>query len=408
VRTLIRADWVLPIAQPPVREGRVLVEDGRVVAVAGRAAGPDPALADADRVTDLPGCAVLPGLVNAHTHLELSWMRGRVPEAAALPSWVRASMALRAAAPAEAEVAAAVRLALADAHATGTALVGDVSNTLVSCAPLAGGPVAALVFHELLGFDPTEPAREVAAAAARARAHAVAGATKTTLAVHAAYSTAPATMRAVASAVPTGAPLGVHLAESADELRFLRDGGGPWRALLEELGKWSGAWTPPGCGPVEYLAAVGMVRPGLVAAHGVHLTAGELAALAAAGATVVTCPRSNRWTGAGVPPVAAFYGSGVRVAIGTDSLASVADLDLFAEARAIRRIAPSVPAAALLRSATLEGARALGWGAEFGSVEPGRRAALIAVQVPGGARAETIEDEVLDHASGPGRIAWVS
>jgi 5-methylthioadenosine/S-adenosylhomocysteine deaminase len=109
-----------------------------------------------------------------------------------------------------------------------------------------------------------------------------------------------------------------------------------------------------------------------------------------------------------VPPVAAFYGSGVRVAIGTDSLASVADLDLFAEARAIRRIAPSVPAAALLRSATLEGARALGWGAEFGSVEPGRRAALIAVQVPGGARAETIEDEVLDHASGPGRIAWVS
>jgi cytosine/adenosine deaminase-related metal-dependent hydrolase len=407
VRTLVRADWVLPIVRPPVREGWVLLADGRVASVATGTAAPAPSPADADRVVDLPGRAVLPGLVNAHTHLELSWLRGRVPQTAALPQWVRASMALRAAAPGEAEVAAAARDALAEAHASGTALVGEVSNSLASCAALAGGPVAARVFHELLGFAPADPAAEVAAAGVRVAARSVEGRIRTALAVHAPYSTAPATMRCVGSAVPPGAPVGVHLAESADELRFLRDGGGEWRALLEDVGKWTGTWTAPGCGPVEYLAAHGLLRPGLVAAHGVHLGAGELARLARADATLVTCPRSNTWTGAGVPPVADFYESGVRVAIGTDSLASVEDLDLFAELRAVRRLAPSVPAAALLRSATLEGARALGWDAEFGSLEPGRRAALIAVRVPATLSTGTVEDELLDHASGPDGIAWV-
>jgi cytosine/adenosine deaminase-related metal-dependent hydrolase len=407
VRTLVRADWVLPIARPPVAGGWVLVEDGRVAALAEHAGAPAPAPAEADRVLDLPGQVLLPGLVNAHTHLELSWLRGRVPETASLPQWVRASMALRAPAPTAAEAGAAVVASMAEAHDTGTALVGDVSNGLTHCDLLAGGPLAALVFHEVLGFAPADAAGDVAAAAQRALAHAVAPRVTTTLAVHAPYSTAPSMVRAIAAAVSAGAPLGVHLAESADELRFLRDGGGEWRSLLEDLAKWDGTWTAPGCGPVEYLAGLGLVRPGLVAAHGVHLTAAELDALAAAGAAVVTCPRSNQWTGAGVPPVAAFYASGVRVAVGTDSLASVEDLDLFAELRAMRRIAPAVPAAVLLRSATLEGARALGREAEFGSIAPGRRAALLAVRAPA-ARDGDVEEAVLEAVWGDARASWVA
>jgi len=98
----------------------------------------------------------------------------------------------------------------------------------------------------------------------------------------------------------------------------------------------------------------------------------------------VCCPRSNVWTGAGTPPVARFYASGVRVAVGTDSLASVDDLNVFAELAAMRRIAPGVPASHLLGSATRIGAEALGFGAELGTIEPGKRAELIAVRVPEG------------------------
>jgi cytosine/adenosine deaminase-related metal-dependent hydrolase len=199
-------------------------------------------------------------------------------------------------------------------------------------------------------------------------------------------------------------PLSIHLGESAQELEFLQRGTGEWRALLEQLGAWNPSWTPPGCGPVEYLDALGMVHDRLLAVHGVQFTDGELTRLSAAGATVVTCPRSNRWTGAGVPPIDRFYGSGVRVAVGTDSLASVDDLNLFAELAEIRRLAPSVAPARILESATLAGALALGFGSELGSIEPGKRAQLLAVRVPAGV---ADVEEYLVSGVEPSDIHWL-
>ena len=121
----------------------------------------------------------------------------------------------------------------------------------------------------------------------------------------------------------------------------------------------------------------------VLAVHGVHLSAAELARLAAIGATLVTCPRGNIRTGAGVPPIEDFFASGVRVAVGTDSLASVPDLNLFSELEEMRRLAPALPARMLLESATIDGARALGFEADFGTTDSGKRDALIAVQLDG-------------------------
>ena len=201
-----------------------------------------------------------------------------------------------------------------------------------------------------------------------------------------------------------GKPLSIHLGESAQEIDFLRDGTGEWRGLLEALGAWNPSWVVPGCGPVEYLDRLGMVNRDLLAVHGVQFTDAELSRLAAAGATVVTCPRSNRWTGAGVPPIDRFYASGVRVAIGTDSLASVGDLNLFAEMAEVRRLAPAVPAARILASATLAGAEALGFAAELGSIEPGKRAQLLAVRLPADVR--DVEEYLLSGIE-PGDIRWL-
>jgi cytosine/adenosine deaminase-related metal-dependent hydrolase len=202
-----------------------------------------------------------------------------------------------------------------------------------------------------------------------------------------------------------GKPLSIHLGESAQEIELLRDGTGEWRALLEALGVWNPSWTPPACGPVEYLDRLGMVDRHLLAVHGVHFTDGEMARLAAAGATVVTCPRSNRWTGAGPAPVDRFYASGVRVAVGTDSLASVDDLNLFAELAAMRRLAPRVPAARLLESATLAGAAALGFDAELGSIEPGKRAQLLAVRLPAGVA--DVEEYLVSGEVAAGSLRWL-
>jgi cytosine/adenosine deaminase-related metal-dependent hydrolase len=190
-------------------------------------------------------------------------------------------------------------------------------------------------------------------------------------------------MRTIAETA-RGVPLTLHLAESADELEFLRTGGGAFRALLEELGVWDPAWEVPQCDPVEYLDEVGYLKPGLLAVHAVHLSDDALEGLREAGGIVVTCPRSNEWVGGGLPRVTHFYDEGIPVAIGTDSLASSPTLNLFDELAELRRIAPDVSAASLLESATRIGAKALGLGAEFGTITAGKRAAFAAVAIPPG------------------------
>jgi cytosine/adenosine deaminase-related metal-dependent hydrolase len=184
----------------------------------------------------------------------------------------------------------------------------------------------------------------------------------------------------------------------------VRRGQGPWRALLEELGVWTDAWQPPGASPVAYLRDVGFLDAAVLVVHGVQFEGEDLTTLRSLGATLVSCPRSNRYVGVGSPPLEAFYAMNVDVAFGTDSLASVPDLNLFSELAEARRLAPRVPAGQLLRSATLVGARALGFEQELGSIEPGKRAALIAVRIPEDA---VDVEEYLVSGVEPGEIAWL-
>ena len=147
-----------------------------------------------------------------------------------------------------------------------------------------------------------------------------------------------------------------------------------------------------------------VVNSRLLVVHGVQLDDDGLQRLKSRGATVVTCPRSNDYVGVGCPPVERFYQSGVPVAIGTDSLASNNDLNLFSELELLHRLAPSVPPAALLESATRTGARALGFEAEAGTIEPGRDAALIAVELP---RDVLDVETVLVSGIAASRVRWV-
>ena len=365
-----RASWILPIGGPPIPGGVVSV-DGDLITAAGEHEG--------GRVEELGHVAILPGLVNAHTHLELSWMRGRVPPCASMPAWATSLMALRRGVtpdPPE-PIVDAIR----EARASGTCLLGDITNTLATYEPLMDSELSAVVFRELIGFSAPDPEARVAAASGQIADLTPIAWLRPSMAPHAPYSVSPSLLRAIARA-SAGKPLSIHLGESAQEVEFLRDGTGEWRGLLEAVGAWNPAWAVPGCGPVDYLDRLGMVNRDLIAVHGVQFTDADLSRLAAAGASLVTCPRSNRWTGAGSPPIDRFYASGVRVAVGTDSLASVHDLNLFGELAEVRRLAPGVPAARLLESATLAGAQALGFAGELGSIAPGKRAQLLAVRLP--------------------------
>jgi cytosine/adenosine deaminase-related metal-dependent hydrolase len=370
------------MAGPPIDNGWVSVADGRVIAI-GRGRPDAHAAPGGAGVEDLGEVALLPGLVNAHTHLELSELVGRVPPADAMVPWIKSMMGVRGRAPAEpSETAiAAAREAAADLLASGTVLVGDISNTLMTAPLLTGSDgLSGVLFHELIGFNAPDPDVRVSAAWTAVEATPLDGASMSVVA-HAPYSVSPAMFKAIAAA-RRGAPLAVHLGESRAEIEFLRTGRGPFRELLEGFGVWDPKWRAPKCDPVEYLDRLGYLVPGTLVVHGTHLGSDALARLREKQAVLVTCPRSNEWVGEGAPPLEAFYASGVDVAIGTDSLASVGSLRVFDELAAARRAGPGIPARRLIESATIVGARALGRGGEAGSIEAGKRAAFVAVELP--------------------------
>jgi cytosine/adenosine deaminase-related metal-dependent hydrolase len=396
------AAWVVSVSDPPIRDAWVTVDRGRVVAVSKRQP------ANGAREIDLGEVVVMPGLVNAHTHLELSYLRDEVPPASQFVTWIRGVMAARRQRPdpGAREIMDAVDGALKEAVACGTAIIGDISNTLVTFGPLTRSPLAAVLFYELIKFNTTDPAGFVEQASRDLEALVRTERVRVSLAAHAPYSVAPLVLRAIRQAVDRDpfAPYSIHLAESVEELEFIRTGGGPWRTLLEELGAGDPAWVPPGGTPVQFLDDSGFLDARTLAVHGVQMTTADLDRLAARGATVVACPRSNGHTGAGAPPIEDFYNYGVNVAVGTDSLASAPDLNVFAELATMRALAPTVSAGALLDSATRQGARALGFDADFGTIEPGKSARVLAVAIPAGT--DDVE-EYLVSGIDPEQIRWI-
>ena len=401
--TAFRAAWVCPIDQPPLRDAVVETDNGVVTRIAD-----SHNVATSSRgITDLGQVAVMPGLVNAHTHLELSWLRGRVPPATSFTNWVTGLFATRGApdSAVSEEMIGLIHAAVSEARAAGTVAVGDITNSLASVEPMARAGMRGVVFHELLGFRERdgaliEASRDKRVAAGR---HGI----RISLAPHAPYSTSVELFTAIRKAVDVSeCPImSVHLGESPEEVELLEKGSGPWRAMLQMIGAWRDDWQVPGCGPVQFLERHGAIDAKTLVVHGVQFDDAALGRLRGLGATIVTCPRSNQWVGVGYPPIERFYRSGVPVAVGTDSLASVEDLNLFSELQTMRRLAPSVPARTLLASATIVGARALGLDGELGTIAPGKRAELIAVKVP-----ELVADveEYLVGGITPSQVSWVN
>ncbi len=396
------AAWIVPIEGEPIHGGWLTVDRGRIVAFGRRAAN------DPSKGTDLGDVAVMPGLVNAHTHLELSYLRDQIAPSPSFTAWARQIIAerrqrqhLR-----DDAIMAGIDAGIYEAVRCGTTVVGDISNTLAPFEKIAASPLAGVVFWELIGFRVDDPDALVSHAIQELQRLPASQRLRVSLAAHAPYSVAPLLFRAIKKAVANMpfVPCSVHVAEGVEEVELLRKGSGPWKALMQEIGAWNANWTPPAVGPVQYLDEMGFLDSRVIAVHGVQMSRGDLEKLRMRGATLVTCPRSNGHTGAGLPPIEEFYKSGVRIAIGTDSLASSPDLNVFAEVATLHALAPSVPPALLLESATIQGARALGFDADYGTIEPGKLARLLIVDVPHGT---TDVEEYLVSGIHPSQIRWL-
>ena len=378
------AKHLLPVASTPISNGAVLVHDGRIVAF-GRRKDVVKAHPGAE-VRDLGEVVILPGLVNAHTHVELSFMNGVPPAGGTFMTWLRDLMARRPGIDAGAAAEAATK-ALETMLLRGTVAVGDIANGAWAAPLLARSGLRGLAFHEIFGFAASDTESILDAAAQRLESIdadpdvlAARDRFTTVLTPHAAHTTSFPLLKALGGrAVASGEMLSIHVAESEEESQLLRDGTGPFKDFLIERGAWDPAFKAPGQTPVEYLERLGVLTPRTLAVHCVHLDHQDISRLQARGVTVVTCPRSNQRLGVGKAPVPKLLSSGIQVALGTDSLASAPDVDVFTEVAHLRQEHPGLSPAAALRIATLNGARALGIAKDLGSIEEGKLAALTVV-----------------------------
>lgn len=405
VRHPIRADsrarrlsarWLLPVGTPPVERGAILFDsNGRIEAVGPDAEVPQPDTVAADQLGD---AILIPGLINTHTHLELTGFEGQVrdPEFSA---WIRRLRQLKSTRGAS-DYLEAARRGLADCYAAGVTLIADTgdSGAVIQVLSEAGG--AGIAYQEVFGPDPSQAEESLAQLQdnIQRRARWATGRARIGVSPHAPYSVSGLLFKLVARwARAEDLPLALHLAESTAEVQFLLAGAGPFA----EAWLARGIPLPPSHGqtPVAWVADHEVLSERSLCIHAVQIGPEDIGRVADAGAAVAHCPLSNRAHRHGAAPLAAFLDAGIRVGVGTDSVASVQRLDLLAEARAARMLA-GLSAEEALRLCTLGGAEALGLAEETGSLAAGKWGDCTAIRMS--QRISPPAEQVL--ASSPGDV----
>jgi 5-methylthioadenosine/S-adenosylhomocysteine deaminase len=373
VSHVLSADWVLPVEGSPIERGAIAIEDGRIAAV-----GTADELGAGTRYEE---AVIVPGFVNAHTHLEYAVYAGFGDGLGDFADWITLHIQRKARIGWD-EYVDIAQLGAAQCLASGVSTVGDCSYSgagAVACAELG---VRATVYLEVFGADPV-PALEHFAEVRDRVQDTFSDRVRPGISPHAPYSVSLDLYRACAE---LGLPVATHISESSAEVAYLLRGEGPWGAYTELL------VDPPGTTGTRLLAEHGLLGDKVLAAHCVMLDEEEIGLLAASGTGVAHCPRSNAALGCGVAPLTELRAAGARVGVGTDSPASAPSFDFFEELRSVVLSAraqagrPDVLSAAdALELGTLGSARALGLDAEVGSLVAGKRADLAVVSLAGSA-----------------------
>jgi cytosine/adenosine deaminase-related metal-dependent hydrolase len=373
VSRVISAEWVLPVEGPPIADGGVAIEDGRIVAV-----GPRGELGEGTHYAD---AVIVPGFVNAHSHLEYAVYGGFGDGLGDFAEWITLHIQRKARIGWEQYVDIA-RFGAAQCLASGVTTVGDCSYsgaTAVACAELG---LRATVYLEVFGADPAPALEHFARIRERVDGF-FSERVRPGVSPHAPYSVSLDLYHACAE---LGLPVATHISESPAEVLYLTSGKGPWGAYRDLL------VPAPGTTGTRLLAEHGLLGDDVVAAHCVMVEPDEIDLLASTGTGVAHCPRSNAALGCGFAPLTELRDAGARVGVGTDSPASAPSFDFFEElrsvvltARARARRPSALSPVETLELATLGGARALGLDDEVGSLVAGKRADLAVVSLDGSA-----------------------
>lgn len=378
-RTRFHARWVLPIASPAIDHGTVVVDDDRIVWVGARADAPAGGADD-----DLGDAVLMPGLVNAHTHLELTVMRGFLEE---LPffDWVRTLTRARREVLDDGAMRDSALQGVVEGLRAGITTYADTGDSSAPFDALRELGARGIAYREVFGPSPQQVAESLAGLRAKVAEmrQRETPLVRVGVSPHAPYSVCDALFEAVADyAVAEGLPIAVHIAEGADESLLVERAQGPFADFLRSRGI---DVEPRGRSPVAMLHRCGVLAARPLLIHAVRADAPDIAAMARHRCGVAHCPASNAKLAHGIAPLVEMLNAGLDVGLGSDSMASNNRMDIIGEGRlaalqqrARTGQAHALPAAQLLELATRGGARALGLDGVVGSLVPGFQADLVA------------------------------
>ncbi len=379
---IVRARFVLPIEGAPIEDGAVVVEGNRVVMVGGaREVG----AVKPGAVCDLGDVVLMPGLINVHCHLDYSMMRHAIDPPKSFTAWVKRLNALKRSLDDD-DYLAAIAKGFAESRRWGTTTIGNIESFPELMLRLPPSPLRTWWFHEMIDIRHRLPTERALAGALSFFAAATRPLDFFGLSPHAPY-TASATLYKLARecAGQLAMPLTTHVAESREELTMFRDRAGPLYEFLEGLQR-----PMADCGghsPFTYLWRSGAIDETWILVHMNELDEGDVAILAGlprgAGPHVVHCPGSHRYFAHSPFQYRRLHDLGVNLCVATDSLASTNSLSLLEELRGLEKTNPWLTAEELLRTVTVNPARALQFGEVLGKIAPGALADLIAIPVSG-------------------------
>lgn len=375
------ANWVLPVDKPPIPNGEVVVEDGIIQEVRPQKSP------ESDR-EELGDAILMPGLINAHSHIEYTALRGQIEDIPFFP-WIRALMASKTRLD-RLDWLWSGRLAALELIAGGITTIGDNADAGISAQVAQECGLRATVYQELFGIDNSETVYEIITRLddklltnSRFESDRV----RLGISPHAPYTIRPELFKVIAEYLSdTNLGTSIHVAETDAETDLIQSGSGPFAEMFQKRGI---EWSIPGVSPTRYIYDMQALTTSTLAVHCVHQSREDIELIASTGASIVHCPKSNGKLGAGIAPLAEWLKTdGLCVALGTDSAVSNNGLDLFEEMRfallsqrAATRSVECVTAKQIVHMATLGGAQAMGISDHTGSLTPGKKADLIAVRL---------------------------
>ncbi|MEW6609112.1 MAG: amidohydrolase family protein [bacterium] len=391
---ILKANYILPILTPLIQDGGIHIKDGTIIECAKFSK-----ISSGDKkIVELKNACLLPGFVNAHSHLELTSLKGKIPYKGSFIQWIQDIIEAKKGWN-ERNYINSLKLSIKQLIESGTTTIVDITASGLSPQILLTSNLRGRTYKEITGFKFDSVSQIITDLKKYLSNLSPTNLIDFGVSPHSPYSVSPKLLTELFSlSQNNNLPLSIHLAEDKTELKFLMKGKGEIINLLKELNVWEDEWKQPGLSSVKYLDSIGILNSNIIGVHLNCINEEDLEILKKRRVGVVHCPKSHKFFQRDDFPIQKLIDKGIIIALGTDSLASNDSLNMLEEIKELKRRYKTLSAEEILELATINGAKILGLMDKIGTLQPGKKADIIALRLPEDLTKEKLYEFIVTNA----------